>query len=98
MDEVEDEPLVELVAVTPLPVAVPRPRIEPKKANGVGRAMLAAAMVGLQEVFEPPEKDAIAIEVHNDTDFDPDDPLAVDLDPFDPSASVAVVRPCRHGP
>lgn len=94
----DEEPLPELVALAPVPVPVPRPTIEPRKAKGVGRAMLAAAMVGLQEVFEPPEKDPIAIEVQNDTEFDPDDPLAVDLDPVDPSASIAVVRPWLHRP
>ena len=96
----DEEPLPELVALAPVPgpLPVPRPRIEPSKAKSASRALLAAAMLGLQEVFEPPEKDAIAIEVHNDTELDPDDPLAVDLDPVDPSASVAVVRPWLHRP
>ncbi len=55
--------------------------------------MLAAAMVGLQEVFEPPERETITIEIQNDTEDDPDDPMAVELDPWDPAQSVATVRP-----
>ena len=71
---------------------IPRPAPSPLRRKSLGGAMLAAAMIGLQEAIEPkPDVPAIA-EVGN-SDDNPDDGLAVDLDPVDPSASVAVVRP-----
>lgn len=57
--------------------------------------MLAAAMVGLQEVLEGPKDEPVVLEIGSGTPGD-DDVLAVDLDPIDPSASVAVVRPWLH--
>ncbi len=61
----------------------------------MGGAMLAAAMIGLQEVLEGPKDEPITIEVGSSAGGD-DDPVALDLDPFDPSASIAVVRPWLH--
>jgi hypothetical protein len=55
-------------------------------------ALLAGAMVGLQEALEGPKEEPSIIEVNNGPGND-DDPLALDLDPIDPAASVAVVRP-----
>jgi hypothetical protein len=54
--------------------------------------MLAAAMVGVQEVLEGPKEEPAVVEVGSGAGRD-DDPLAVDLDPDDPAASIAVVRP-----
>lgn len=62
------------------------------RRRSAGGAMLAAAMIGVQEVLEGPKDDPIVLEIGSGADGD-DDPLALDLDPYDPSASVAVVRP-----
>ncbi|HVF33090.1 MAG TPA: hypothetical protein VM933_08640 [Acidimicrobiales bacterium] len=70
----------------------PSPKVAPRKRRGVGGAMLAAAMVGLQEALEGPKEEPAVVEVGNG-ERDPDEPVAMDLDPVDPSASVAVVRP-----
>ena len=78
-------------------VPVPRPKASPLRRKTVGGAMLAAAMVGLQEVLEAP-KDEPAIAEVGSSDPNLDDPVAVDLDPLDPAASVAVVRPWLHKP
>jgi hypothetical protein len=88
----DDEPLDPPVALGPVEVPVPLPVVPPRSKPAGGRALLAAAMVGLQQVFEPPDKDPIAIEVHNDTGNE-DTGLALHLDPEDPAASIAVVRP-----
>lgn len=71
---------------------IPRPAPSPLRRKSLGGAMLAAAMIGLQEALEP-KKDLPAIAEVGNSDDNPDDGLAVDLDPVDPSASVAVVRP-----
>lgn len=57
--------------------------------------MLTAAMVGLQDALEGPKEEPAITEVGSGAGND-DDPIAVDLDPVDPSASVAVVRPWLH--
>ena len=57
--------------------------------------MLAAAMVGLEEALEGPKEEPAITEVGSGAGND-DDPIAVDLDPVDPSASMAVVRPWLH--
>jgi hypothetical protein len=67
----------------------------PRKRRGLGTAMLAAAMVGLEEALEGPKDEPAVTEVGNGDDG-PDDPVALDLDPVDPAASVAVVRPWLH--
>jgi hypothetical protein len=55
-------------------------------------AMLAGAMVGVAEVLEGPKEEPVEIETGSPAGGD-DDPLALDLDPYDPAASIAVVRP-----
>ncbi|MEA3078327.1 MAG: hypothetical protein QOF60_3235 [Actinomycetota bacterium] len=80
-----------------------RPKVEaPKRAGSLrrksaGGALLAAAMVGLQEALEGPKEQPVEIEAGSSGN-NPDDPLAVDLDPEDPSLSVAVVRPWLQKP
>jgi hypothetical protein len=71
---------------------IPRSTPSPLRRKTVGGAMLAAAMIGLQEALEGKKDEPAIAEVANRGD-PPDDGLAVDLDPVDPSASVAVVRP-----
>jgi hypothetical protein len=72
----------------------PQPERRPPKPRKktFGGAMLAAAMVGLQEALEGPKDEPAIIEVGNSTGDD-DEPIAVDLDPEDPSQSIAVIRP-----
>ena len=64
----------------------------PRKRT-MAAALLAGAMVGLQEALEGPKEEPSIVEVNNGPGNDDDDPLAVDLDPYDPAASIAVVRP-----
>ena len=78
-------------------VPVPRPKVSPLRRKTVGGALLAAAMVGLQEAMEGPREEPAITEVGSSGGRD-DDPLAVDLDPEDPAASIAVVRPWLHRP
>ena len=92
MDDPLDDDLGELV--DPDAPVVPR-KVTPLRRKTVGGAMLAAAMVGLQEAIEGPKKEPALTETGNSTP-DEDDPVAIDLDPVDPSASVAVVRPWLH--
>lgn len=76
---------------------IPRPKPTPLRRKTLGGAMLAAAMVGLQEALEGP-KDQPAVTEVGSSDPGDDDPVALDLDPEDPSASIAVVRPWLHEP
>jgi hypothetical protein len=66
-------------------------RKKPRKRT-LGAAMLAGAMVGLQEVLEGPKEEPVILETGSGAGNE-DDPLALDLDPYDPAASIAVVRP-----
>ena len=69
----------------------PEPR-KPVKRRALGAAMLGAAMVGLDEAINGPRDEPAITEVGNSSGND-DDPVALDLDPEDPSQSIAVVRP-----
>ena len=68
------------------------PRKKTVRRRGLGAAMLAGAMVGLDEAINGPKDEPAITEVGNSTPDD-DDPVALDLDPEDPSQSIAVVRP-----
>ena len=57
--------------------------------------ILAASMVGVQEALEGPKEEPVVIDADSGAGND-DDLLALDLDPYDPAASVAVVRPDRQ--
>lgn len=70
----------------------PTNRKKSVRRRGVGAAMLGAAMVGLDEALNGPKDEPAITEVGNSTP-DPDDPVALDLDPEDPAQSIAVVRP-----
>ena len=69
-----------------------RPAPKRVKRRGLGAAMLGAAMVGLDEALNGPKEEPAITEVANSGGND-DDPVALDLDPEDPSQSIAVVRP-----
>ena len=70
----------------------PVERKRPVKRRGLGAAMLGAAMVGLDEALNGPRDEPAITEVGDSAGND-DDPVALDLDPVDPSQSIAVVRP-----
>lgn len=76
--------------------AVPLRPVGNVRRKTFGGAMLAAAMVGMQEALEGPKDEPVVVEIGSGAGGDEDDPFAVDLDPVDPSASVAVVRPWLH--
>ena len=83
-------PVVEPDREEPAPEeAVRVPKVRRKTVAGT---LMAAAMIGLQEALEGPKEQPIVVEVGSGQGND-DDVLAVDLDPEDPSMSVAVVRP-----
>lgn len=73
--------------------AVPMPmRLNAWKKNSAIGALMAGSLMGLQKVLEDKERDEIVLEV--DAPGEPeDDPVTLDLDPFDPSASTAHLRP-----
>ena len=70
------------------------PTNKKKKAHRrtFGGAMLAAAMVGLDEAINGPKEEPAIVEVGSGAGND-DEPVALDLDPVDPAQSIAVVRP-----
>ena len=70
----------------------PEVRKKTVRRRGLGAAMLAGAMVGLDEAINGPKDEPAITEVGNSTPDD-DDPVALDLDPEDPAQSIAVVRP-----
>ena len=72
--------------------AEPAPRKKTVRRRGLGAAMLAGAMVGLDEALNGPKEEPAVVEVGSGAGND-DDPVALDLDPEDPSQSIAVVRP-----
>lgn len=97
MDEPIDDDLDDVgELVDPDAPSVPQ-KVAPRRRKTVGGMMLAAAMVGLQEALEGPRQEPTITETGNSTPDD-DDPVALDLDPVDPSASLAVIRPWLHRP
>lgn len=96
VDEFDDPEFDELDDDGP-GVARPAPRVGAVRRRSMGGAMLAAAMIGLQEALDPPKEPPIVLDVLSGADDD-DEPIALDLDPVDPSQSVAVVRPWLRRP
>src|SRR5688500_14642227 len=74
--------------------AVPMPmRLNAWRKRSATGAMLAGSFMGLQKVLkDEPERDEIVLEVDNPSEPE-DQPVGLDLDPFDPGASVATLRP-----
>ena len=73
------------------PVEVVRGHIPHRYRRSAGASMLAAGLIGLREVIEPPKDDRPVVEQYAD-DGDRERPVEVYLDPDDPSASMVVVR------
>ena len=80
-----------MMAEPPAPTPPPPPS-KKRRRRGVGSAMLAAAMIGLDEAMNGPKEEPAIVEVGSGAGND-DDPVALDLDPEDPAQSIAVVRP-----
>jgi len=75
----------------PAPVEVVRGHIPHRYRRSAGASVLAAGLIGLREVIEPPKDDRPVVEQYADDD-DRERPVEVYLDPDDPSASMVVVR------
>jgi hypothetical protein len=89
-----DEPFGHLPEPGPepaAPVEVVRGHIPHRYRRSAGASMLAAGLIGLREVIEPPKDDRPVVEQYAD-DGDRERPVEVYLDPDDPAASMVVVR------
>ncbi len=89
-DEFVDDPLA---TGTILPVAPPisADRIPTRYRQSAGASILAAGLLGLRDIIDPPKDDRPVVEQHADED-ESDRAIEVYLDPDDPSASIVVVR------
>lgn len=85
------------VAAPQVPVPLPRSKPSSLRRKTAGGALLAAAMIGVQEALEGPREEPAVVEVGN-SDTNDDEPVALDLDPEDPAQSIAVVRPWLRRP
>ena len=76
-----------------LPVRPPATadRIPSRYRRSAGASVLAAGMLGLRDVIEPPKDDKPVVEQFAD-EGDGDRPIEVYLDPDDPAASIVVIR------
>jgi hypothetical protein len=76
-----------------LPIAPPRSaaQLPSRYRQSAGASLLAAGLLGLRDVIEPPKDDRPVLEQHA-ADDDPDRPVEVYLDPDDPASSLVVIR------
>lgn len=88
-DDDGDDPFLPRV----LPVEPPSSahRIPDRYRRSAGASVLAAALLGLRDIIDPPRKDRPVIEQHVG-EGDRHRSMDVYLDPDDPSASLVVVR------
>lgn len=84
----EDVFVPRVLPVAPPPTAA---RIPSKYRQSAGASILAAGLLGLRDVIEPPKDDKPVVEQYAD-EGDGDRPIEVYLDPDDPAASVVVIR------
>ena len=66
-------------------------RIPSKYRKSAGASLLAAGMLGLRDIIEPPKDDRPVVEQHVDGD-PPPRPIELYLDPDDPTRSLVVIR------
>ena len=66
-------------------------RIPSKYRKSAGASLLAAGMLGLRDIIEPPKDDRPVVEQHIDGD-PPPRPIELYLDPDDPTRSLVVIR------
>lgn len=76
-----------------LPVEPPSSasRIPSKYRRSAGASMLAASLLGLRDVIEPPKDDEPVVE-QEAAEGERNRPIEVYLDPDDPAASIVVIR------
>lgn len=76
-----------------LPVAAPLSvdRIPDRYRRSASASVLAASLLGLRDIIEPPEEDEVVIDQHAD-ERDGARSIEVYLDPDDPAASLVVIR------
>lgn len=76
-----------------LPITPPRTaaQIPSRYRSSAGASLLAAGLLGLRDIIEPPKDDRPVVEQHADGD-EPDRPIEVYLDPDDPASSMVVIR------
>jgi hypothetical protein len=76
-----------------LPVAPPAyaAQIPSRYRQSASASILAAGLLGLRDIIEPPKDDRPVIEQHREGD-DVDRAVEVYLDPDDPAASLVVIR------
>ena len=84
----EDTFVPRVLPVRPPPTA---DRIPSKYRQSAGASILAAGLLGLRDVIEPPKDDRPVVEQFAD-EGDRERPIEVYLDPDDPAASVVVIR------
>ena len=66
-------------------------RIPSKYRKSAGASLLAAGMLGLRDIIEPPKDDRPVVEQYA-SDDDRERPIELYLDPDDPSRSMVVIR------
>jgi hypothetical protein len=89
LDEDDGDTFVpRVLPVRPPPTAA---RIPSRYRQSAGASMLAAGLLGLRDVIEPPKDDKPVVEQFADGQ-DRRRPIEVYLDPDDPAASVVVIR------
>ena len=76
-----------------LPVAPPlsADRIPDRYRRSASASVLAASLLGLRDIIEPPDEDEVVIDQHAD-EGDGARSIEVYLDPDDPAASLVVIR------
>ena len=87
-EDLEAGPLPRLLPVAPPAYAT---QIPSRYRQSASASILAAGLLGLRDIIEPPKDARPVIEQHTGDD-DPDRPVEVYLDPDDPSASLVLIR------
>jgi hypothetical protein len=77
--------------VLPITPPVSADRIPKKYRNSAGASMLAAGLLGLRDIIDPPRRDVSVREEHADETVR-ERPIEVYLDPDDPASSIVVIR------
>jgi hypothetical protein len=84
----DDYPLPRLTPVVPPATAA---QIPSHYRQSAGASLLAAGLLGLRDIIDPPKDDRPVVEQYA-SDREPWDGMEVYLDPDDPTASLVVIR------
>lgn len=89
----EDDPQEHLPPPRLLPVAPPATaaQIPSRYRQSAGASLIAAGLLGLRDIVDPPKDDRPVVEQYAD-DGEPWRGMEVYLDPDDPAASLVVIR------